>query len=75
MRAAMRVAIRATRWGRRDKDDAMRIIYKASVDQIGVSLHHRTILDIQLSKCIADLIGSTPLGGVRPLTTKALYYL
>ncbi|XTI93547.1 hypothetical protein V2W45_1335093 [Cenococcum geophilum] len=26
----------------------MRIIYKASADQIGVSLHYRTILDIQL---------------------------
>ena len=53
----------------------MRIIYKASVDQIGVSLNYRTILNIQLGKHIANLIGPTPLGGVRPLTTKALYYL
>ena len=45
-----------------NKGDAMRIIYKASADQI----------NIELGKCIADLIGSTPLGGVRPLTTKAL---
>jgi hypothetical protein len=58
-----------------NKGDAMRIIYKASADQIGVSLHHRTVLNIQLGKCIADLIGSTPSGGVGPLTNKAPYNL
>jgi hypothetical protein len=54
--------MRVTRRGRRDKG-------------LRVSLHYRTILNIQLGKCIADLIGSTPLGGVRPFITKALYYL
>lgn len=35
----------------------MRIIYKASADQIGVSLHYRTILDIQLGSILPlDLV-------------------